>query len=97
MNRLLFSFAREIVNLSNKQEVLDIQATVSRLEYFAYQYPSNEGIKEVHSYAFRFLAKLMIRNNLYLFRRMFLEKLSDSIQHVSCCKISFEQMHHLHR
>lgn len=65
------------------------QETIKKLEHLVRQYPSNEGIKEVYSYAFRFLAKLMIRNNLYLFRRMFLEKLSDSIQHVSCCKISF--------
>lgn len=58
MNRLLFSFAREIVNLSNKQKVLDIQATVSRLEYFAYQYPNNEEIKKVYQYALQIFSEI---------------------------------------
>lgn len=34
--------------MSNKQETVERQETIKKLEYLVRQYPSNEGIKELY-------------------------------------------------
>ena len=93
---IVLEYARGLVNLVAKQEVMEGRKQSGSWNVLSINIQAMKKSNKSINMLCRFLAKLMIRNNLYLFRRMFLEKQSDQIQYASSCKIGFEQMHYLH-